>query len=617
MIRNSRRRVTTALATCAGLAGLLAGPSALLAHAPLMPDLVADPSDTALTSLERMQAGGSHHLLLRFPGYVHNAGPGRLEIFGSLPQGDWQSGQRRMTSVVQRLYDDIGELEGSLISGVVVPRTGIDAPEAHQHWHNMRVAAYALVDASSLTEVAQSAKEGFCVADTTRVEAAPSTPPRYDPDLCRGADAGGNTLNLGNSQDAVSVTMGLSPGFRDTYGAYMWTQWVDLTGTVSPGRYKIRTLVDPENVIFEEHEVNPPAYGPEIALRGWLPLPQTAAPGPAGATQAITLRATEVEGGGLLPDGDSLRGRPGPVQYALASAPAHGSVVITDGVASYTPDPSYSGPDSFGFTASEPGTRLAKPVATVALTVQPPPVAALTTTAGDVCAPPPAPRPTSGKGRLALTLAQLRINQRIGSAGLRRLEAVEAWLNAGIEARDICGGTIGPEKLAPGIIAIPQPASIAALQPPNPRPVTPRAATPKRNVTFTLSRAQLLINQRIYQALIRRAAALKSRLDGGLSGGDVSDGAIGQPQLHDRLAIAGTSSAPPAAPTTTEIATPGPRSPGAVTLSLNQLGINQRVAQGGVRRANALIDRLTPGLTGSDLRDGTIGSSDLAPGVAG
>ena len=239
------------------------------------------------------------------------------------------------------------------------------------------------------------------------------------------------------------------------------------------------------------------------------------------------------------------------------------------------------------------------------------------TTAGDVCAPPPAPRPTSGKGRLALTLAQLRINQRIGSAGLRRLEAVEAWLNAGIEARDICGGAIGPEKLAPGIIAIPQPTSIAALQPPNPRPVTPRAATPKRNVTFTLSRAQLLINQRIYQALIRRAAALKSRLDGGLSGGDVRDGAIGQPQLHDRLAIAGTSSAPPAAPTTTEIATPGPRSPGAVTLSLNQLGINQRVAQGGVRRANALIDRLTPGLTGSDLRDGTIGSSDLAPGVAG
>jgi hypothetical protein len=392
MTRYRRHHITVALATCAGLAGMLAGPSAVLANPPLLPDLVADPSDTAITSLETMHVGESPHLLLRFPGYIHNAGPGRLEIFGSKPQGDWQSGQRRMTSVVQRIYDDIGELEDSLISGVMLERAAADAPPAHQHWHTMRAAAYALVSSPSLAEVAPSAKEGFCIADTTRIEAPQVTPPRYDPDGCMGVDGGGSALTLGTSQSAVSVTMGLSPGFRDTYGAYMWTQWVDLTGTVPPGRYKIRATVDPENVIYEEHEVNPPAYGPEFTLRGWLAQPQTAPAGAAGATQQITLGATEVDGGGLLPDGDALRGVPGTVQYALATPPAHGSVAIANGVATYTPEASYSGPDSFGFTAAEAGTKLAKPVATVALTVQAPPPPLVPPTV----APPLSPPATTG-----------------------------------------------------------------------------------------------------------------------------------------------------------------------------------------------------------------------------
>lgn len=391
MTRHRHRRLTITLATCTGLLGALAAPSPLAAHEPLLPDLVADPSDVARTSVETPEAGGGARLLLRFPGYVHNVGPGRLEIFGTSPQGDWGSGQRRMTNVVQRLYDNMGSLEDERISGVDLARAGSDAPSSHQHWHTMRAAAYALVDAGSLAEAAESAKVGFCIADTNRVEASPDDTARYDPDSCTGVDAGGNPLDHDTSQNAVAITMGLSPGFRDTYGAQMWTQWVDLTGRVAPGRYKVRSIVDPENVIFETDEANPPAYGPEIALRGWLAQPQTPAPGAAGATQRIVLGATEVQGGGLLPAGDGLRGRPGPVQYALALPPAHGTVVIADGVASYTPNPSYGGPDSFSFTAAELGTRLARPAATVNLSVQPPPGAApgpATTSPGAAVAPP-------------------------------------------------------------------------------------------------------------------------------------------------------------------------------------------------------------------------------------
>lgn len=91
MTRYRRHHITVALAACAGLTGMLTGPSTVLALPPLLPDLVADPSDTAITSLETMQAGQSPHLLLRFPGYIHNAGPGRSRSRGP---SRWATGSR-------------------------------------------------------------------------------------------------------------------------------------------------------------------------------------------------------------------------------------------------------------------------------------------------------------------------------------------------------------------------------------------------------------------------------------------------------------------------------------------------------------------------------------------
>jgi len=48
-----------------------------------------------------------------------------------------------------------------------------------------------------------------------------------------------------------------------------------------------------------------------------------------------------------------------------------------------------------------------------------------------------------------------------------------------------------------------------------------------------------------------------------------------------------------------------------VTLSVEQLRINQRIAQAGVRNANALTRRLGAGLTGADLRAATLTAIDL------
>jgi glucose/arabinose dehydrogenase len=83
-----------------------------------------------------------------------------------------------------------------------------------------------------------------------------------------------------------------------------------------------------------------------------------------------------------------------------------------------------------------------------------------------------------------------------------------------------------------------------------------------------LSAGQLLINQRISQAAVRRVNALADRLDG------------------------------------RPVTPPSPRPAGRVTLSVKQLRINQRISQAAVRRVNALTARIegrpVPGSSGNN-----------------
>jgi hypothetical protein len=67
-----------------------------------------------------------------------------------------------------------------------------------------------------------------------------------------------------------------------------------------------------------------------------------------------------VSGGDL--NGDTL-------SYSLATGPSFGSIAVAGDTFTYTPDPEYSGPDSFTFTASD--ASLTSPPATVEITVDP------------------------------------------------------------------------------------------------------------------------------------------------------------------------------------------------------------------------------------------------------
>ena len=132
---------------------------------------------------------------------------------------------------------------------------------------------------------------------------------------------------------------------------------------------------------------------------------------------------------------------------------------------------------------------------------------------------------------------------------------------------------------------------------------------------IVLTRQQLLINQRIGQAAIRRIAAVEQRLALGLQDRDVCGGTISAQSLVATLAPAfGAEIAlPTAAPA--PITTAGPSGdPGKVQLTRQQLLINQRIYQVALLRGRALASRLTR-LTGGDVHDGALTPGRFTPGL--
>ena len=214
-------------------------------------------------------------------------------------------------------------------------------------------------------------------------------------------------------------------------------------------------------------------------------------------------------------------------------------------------------------------------------------------------------------GRIRLSARQLLINQRISQAAVRRADAAGAWLDAGIEARDLCGGAIGLAQLGPGLLAGDSPRP-SAVTPADPRPL--RVAAPRRagSATVRLTGRQLLINQRVAQAAIRRLNALTRRLDGRLTGGDLRAGAVTRGKLAPDVRIIRADRTVPR-PAPSHAAVRGARAGGAVTLTptVRQLRINQRISQAAVRRANAITDQLRAGLEGRHFADGSIVAADL------
>ena len=227
--------------------------------------------------------------------------------------------------------------------------------------------------------------------------------------------------------------------------------------------------------------------------------------------------------------------------------------------------------------------------------------------------PRPGGRPVvTSPDPILLTPEQLLINQRIGQAAIRRIAAVEQRLAGGIPDRGVCGGTISAQSL----VATLAPTFGAEITLPTAVPVPITTPGPSGDPgKVRLTRQQLLINQRIYQVALLRGRALAARLKGGLTGGDVDAGALGRGRLTPGLTVSATGAAPSLPRSSSNPQIPERRRGDRVTLSAEQLRINQRIAQAGVRTANDAVSQIERGLVNGNVADRSIGAGALAPGV--
>lgn len=224
-----------------------------------------------------------------------------------------------------------------------------------------------------------------------------------------------------------------------------------------------------------------------------------------------------------------------------------------------------------------------------------------------LCAAVP-PRPTSKKGKIRLTKSAVGTQQRIDAEALRRLNAVNAWIDDGIAPRDLCSAAFGMNAFSPGISWVGGP-SASPSELPEPRALaTKRRKKPAAN--FTLDRAALATNDRISRALLARAVATRERLDG-LTGGNLEPTA----DLRGRSLYAGLTPATPipetpdAPPAGLEIGRVPPV--GKLRVNAATMRRTQARSQRAIRLANEVIDEIRSGLTEENFQPGSIGSRHL------
>lgn len=293
-----------------------------------LPNLVSDRPTNPYLSVANV--GGRNQLLVRFNGYVHNAGNAALEVRGSDPSN------RVMRTAVQRVYQRGGGYVDDASGNIQLQ---FESNDQHNHWHFMHAARYSLWNEARTAEVAPAMKVGFCLLDSQRM--AGSVPSRYT----------GDSFCQAGNPTASSVFEGVSAGWRDVYTSSLAFQWVDVSD-VAPGVYWLRSQIDPDNVIRETSEAdNTAAYADKsTTIPGYLATAIDAGSVAQDAPKQIALASTSFE--------DSSQSL-GSARYRITSIPSHGKLDVASGSAfsdptvTYTPDPGYSGPDSFRYSAED------------------------------------------------------------------------------------------------------------------------------------------------------------------------------------------------------------------------------------------------------------------------
>lgn len=300
--------------------------------APVLPDLVADAPEKAFVEDTQQQR------LLRFDGHVHNAGPGALEV------------RKSGGSVRQRVYSAPNVFEDRPLPGAEVI---YELTDGHNHFHIQRAARYSLWNAEGTGAVAPVMKVGFCLLDSESVGNNASPFEYGDDSECQERNG--------------LVAMGVSAGWRDLYDRFLPFQWVDIS-SVSPGRYRLRSEVDPDGLIEEQSEANAPADA-SVSVPGYVARPAAMSITSGDAT-TVNLTSDAYP----YPNGQPPAAR----EVRIERAPAHGSldapvgVWLTTDAVRYSPDtPGAPREDDFSFSVREANSRYPLSPAAAAVTLRP------------------------------------------------------------------------------------------------------------------------------------------------------------------------------------------------------------------------------------------------------
>lgn len=351
---------------------------------PLLPNLVADPPTGQLLNTYSIE--GRNEYLLRFNGYVHNTGPGAVDFRGEraaptvegMTEEEVAKAEQRAhekeeslpakmeaelasppMNVSQRLFTtNVGEEETN------IERAHVEEPSAgkmeyvsadgHHHWHLNHVAEYSLWNAAKTAEVAPSMKVGFCLEDSEHVETSigPSGPiyadtvPPYR-EFCKEYQPA-----------ATSLFEGISPGWRDLYKWDLAYQWVNVSD-VLPGEYWLQERVNPLGFVKEAGTGEKEKFAASKAvIPGFVAQPQWAGT-TEGRAQTITL-TSQAYADTQTP------------AYTIVQGPRHGTLSGASGdKVTYTPEPGYTGTDTFTFSAGDPTSQFPEEpaIATVSIEV--------------------------------------------------------------------------------------------------------------------------------------------------------------------------------------------------------------------------------------------------------
>lgn len=341
---------------------------------------------------------------------------------------------------------------------------------------------------------------------------------------------------------------------------------------------------------------------------------------------------------------DDTGANPVPVTFTVSSGLVYPPTALTRDVpASLAPATAAAGTPGFAATGLPDGleidaasgrisgtpTALGTSSVTVTMTDDNGPVSTTISLTVSLPAPDgtPAPSPRSGdfvcsgrtlefrestSGTVRVTRQQLLINQRIAQAAIRRLTGIENWLKAGVEDRDLCGHAFSGSSFDAGVATEGNGPAFDAVAA-DPRPLRIPARKSDRPDAITLTRGQLVVNQRVYQVALLRARALKRRINGKLTGGDLVDDAVTPGKLVPGTRI--LSLTPPGSPVAKSLTERVRAKKGAaegVRLTTGQLRINQAIARKAIEETNALRARLTVGLSSDNFAADSITANQIA-----